>query len=1120
MGGELVLSTAISRRGFLGGLAAGAIVVAIPGTSQALVPRNGEPMPPIILRRREDLLRLTITPFHMTVDKATGRVSPTGDTGLLIVSFGPQSVIEPALLPGQGVAVKALPARLSGPSQLSFVVDSPVSLTLSSLLAWAEREPFIHQIGRYLDGEILPAELPVDKEPGAYFTRIEMPWWLWLTPHRLSSWTEQRTAKTAGGRTEIFHTRLATTLPDEGQTEDSSYRTVRGFWIRDPQPLALLNDPNAEIEVGRPGQPWPTIPTPRDRADIVRLSTRTGSGQVGGAAAAIKARIALSPLGGQLVADGAWDEPGVSSMTAWQQRIWQGRDTYAKVVRRGFLYPWGFKAAQIEEGVRVFRGDIGGTIRAFWEKRTSIAVTEPEINLGDTAAGTDAGKRAALFSAVICKTVQTPPLDLRGDLTPMGGEWDDMRVYTPKVATRGGSTPFPFELVGIDPDGNEVPFTQPLLFAQAKVADSQTTRPNQRRGPDGRFGLDDLTDPNFTAEGAAQLRNHYDGVVDEVDKVADFGGAAIAYAENLANSVTSDDGEVLSEGLASSQTMQSTKQIVFGIANELEGGLKLVQGEVEDLLEEYHPNNFPIIGEAQVYLEDTARLAQETVTAALNYPREYLENAMDDLANQGQVYLQAAEGKANEFLMDAARAGGIASPNMNVAGLSRTLGNVYGDAQALKSLAADGRITPGEAFKALEILGGVTLADLIPNPYPGVDADGKPTPMALKIESTFEDPGLDTERSVTRMSMTIDNAIAGSDGEKLLSPTPGSLADRLITVDTSRLLIDLETVVPTVAGEATWKVRGEFSDFIVHLVPAEGLEFVNVDVERILFTAGSGKSPDVDVKIREVDFSGLLTLLKKLASFLPFGDALVIEVDRRGITAGFMVQLPSIALGAFALSGIGVGGQVSLPFDSGPVRFGFLMSRPEDPFSLTITGLGGGGYLDQALGLKGIERLAITGFVAAEAKVDFGVASGGITVRAGFTFAIGALDPPVGGVDEGLALTAFASLNGNVDVLGIASASIDVYIGLSVVVPADLPDYVMLNGEARVSLRVSVAFFSKTVNFEARRSIKATYLEPPALPDVPDVRGRSARAAEEVPVATFADAWSRDAWDEFCGAFG
>lgn len=1065
-------------------------------------------MPSLVIRRREDLLRLVITPVDMTIDKATGRLTPTGDVGLLVVNFGPQAVTEKAFPPDVTPPTGAVPARLSGDSQLTFVVDSSVALTLSGLLSWAERAPSLSPIGRYLDGEVLPASLPVGKPPSPYVTMIEMPWWLVLSPNRLSSWTEQVRAKTYDGRSEVFHARLASMLPGAGQTDEPEYRTLRGIWIKDPTATSLLREPNREVAAGQPGHPFTMIPTPRDRADIVNLTTRTGAMEVGGQARAIKARVALSPLGGQLVAEGAWDEPGVSSMTSWQQRIWQGRDTYAKVVRRGFLYPWGFKAAQIEEGVRAFRADAGGTIRAFWEKRTMVAITEPEVNLGDSGAATDAGKRAALFSSVTCITEQTPPLVLPDDLTPMRGAWAGMKVYTPKVATRNGTAAFQFDLIGIDPDGNEIPFSQPLLFAQQKVEDSSTTRPSQRRGADGRFGLDDLTDPNFTEEGAAQLRSYYDDSVPYADKVAEYGGTAIAYAENFANSVTSDDGEVLSEAIASSQTMQSTKEIVFGIANSVDGAVQLIQGEVEDLLEEYHPNNIPVIKEAKVFLEDTARIAQETVEATLTQTRDYIENAFDDVKNKGQVYLQQAEGAANELLMDAAKAGGVVAPNVNVAGLSRKVGNVYGDIQSVRAMAADGRVTPGEAFAALNLLGGVSLADILPTEYDAVDANGEPTGMALSIESTFVDTGLDSERAIVTMSMTIDS------NSQVLQSIP------LLSVDDARLAILLRSEIPTVSGSASWSARGEFSNFIVHLVPIEGLEFVNVDVERIIFTAGSGKGADVDVKVREVDFSGLLTLVKKLASLLPFGDMLIIDVNSSGVKAGFFFELPTLAFGAFAISGLGVGAELAIPFDSRPVRFGFLLSMPDNPFSLTVTGLGGGGWLENSLGLNGIERLSIAGFVAAEVKVDFGVAGGGVSVRAGFQFQIGALEPPIEGVDEGLVLTAFASLNGYIDVLGIASASLDVYIGLSVVVPAALPDYVKLYGIATCTMRVSLAFYTESVTFEVKRSINATYLEPPTLRRRSGRRALDARASGEIDPATFADAWDERAWAEFCGAFG
>ncbi|MFM8774247.1 MAG: hypothetical protein ACKOFP_10530, partial [Actinomycetota bacterium] len=117
------------------------------------------------------------------------------------------------------------------------------------------------------------------------------------------------------------------------------------------------------------------------------------------------------------------------------------------------------------------------------------------------------------------------------------------------------------------------------------------------------------------------------------------------------------------------------------------------------------------------------------------------------------------------------------------------------------------------------------------------------------------------------------------------------------------------------------------------------------------------------------------------------------------------------------------------------------------------------------------------------------------------------------GEPDALALTAFVSVNGNVEVLGIASASMDVYMGLSVIVPANLPGDVMLQGRAECTMRVSVAFFSKSVTFAVERKFKGARLNAP---------GRSAvrpRAEDDEQPVVFGDAMSQAAWNEFCGAF-
>lgn len=1085
----------VSRRGFLGGLvAAGAVVVALPGSAQALVFPVAESSTGniVVVRRREDMLRLVVDGPMITVNKAQGRIEFPAGGSTMRVDFGPQSVTEHAIDQAANRPSTPRATQLSGPSRLGFQMTENLSLSIPTLLAWAERVQNIDPLGEALDGEDVPELNDYGKGPNPNVTIVEMPWWLILSPHRDSSWTEQTRPKTRSGRTEVFSTRLATTQAGSGQTEDPASRTVRGVWIRDRRAIELLSNPDVRIPVGQVGHPWLMIPTPRDRADIVRLSTRVNGARIGGAAPAIKAAVTLTPLGGHLVAEGFWNAPSVSSMTAWQQRIWQGRDTYAKVVRAGFLYPWGFPASYVTEGIRTFKVSAGNEITAFWQIRETVIVTQPDRDLGGGSGGSEAGKRGALFTSVHCRTIQTPPLAPTGNASP-GNAWAGLKTFTPEVVKPGGGREtFGFELVGVDPDGNEIPFTQPLLFAERAVT-------NDASGQGRATGRVLTDDPNFSEIGSAQLRRFYDGLP-RAQKVAEFAGAAVSFAVNVINSVIGPDGESIVES-ASKATSQSSQSMIFGIANSLgvDDPLRLIEGSIADLAAELNPNNFPILQEAQVYLDELTQLAGETVTAALNYPREFLEDGFDEIKNRGQVFLQQATEEATELAMDAAKAGGVLVAKMDIAGLSRTVGPVYGTATQLQDMAADGRITPGEALKAIELLGGVTLADIIPNPYPAVGPDGKPSEKALVVTSEIVDVGLDSERAIVTMTMAWNE---------------GLTTVALLDVSEATLSIRLVTEVPTVSGTATWSVRGEFSTFTVILVPETGMDFIRIIVDRIIFDAGSGQTPNVDVAVKEIDFTGLLQLIKKLQELLPFGDGLAIDVDSRGIKADLTLDVPDIVLGTFTLTGIGVKTGLTLPFDDRPVRFRFGMSGLDDPFSMTVMGLGGGGWFTDDLGLDGIERLDIAGFFEAKAAVDFGVASGGVSVKAGFQFSVG---PPTPGQPDVLELAAFVSVNGNVEVLGIANATMDVYMGLSVVVPSTLPGDVLLKGRAECSLRVSVAFFSKTVRFGVERSFKGARIPAPSTRSI--ASRADSRADDPDTAVVFSDSMSAEVWDRYCGAF-
>ncbi|MFM8531326.1 MAG: twin-arginine translocation signal domain-containing protein, partial [Ilumatobacteraceae bacterium] len=656
----------LTRRSFLGAVGIGAGALALPSTAQALLLPAAAGDTPLVIRRREDMLRLVIDSRNLTIDKASGGIRVSGNTPWLRISFGPQSIIERGEPYGRTRTERPVPARLSGPSHLTFRLNTGVALTLPAILAWSERELVIHQLATAKDGEDVAAR-DYDKAFNDWVTVIEMPWWLVLSPHREGSFTEQVTAKTRGGVTEVFHARLATGGA-EGQTEDPAERTVRGVWIRDPQAQSLLRDAATTVAEGQAGYPWgeqyDTILNPRDRADIVRLTTRTGAIRTGGPARAVKARVALSPLGGHLDAEGAWDEPGVATLLSWRQRIWQGRDTYAKTVRAGLLYPWGIKAAYVEEGVRAFAVDSTGLVdgvTAFWQVRRSIIVANPDVDLAGDSAGTNAGKRGALFQSVHCRTTQTPPIEEAGPSRP--ARWADLLVFTPKVATVNGTSAFLFDLVGVDQDGNEIPFRQPLLFAAIK--------------PSGAAD----SDPNFTDAGSDALSAFYDALPTS-DKEAHFDGALVSFAPSASapsprRKQRAGGDEGMSDGDQSTTTQLPTRSAVFKPIRSVGEGnaaLAFVSGTAAELKQALQPKNFPQIDSAVVYLEDTARVAGKEITTALNYPRRYLEDGFNDVRNEAQVFLQQAEEEATEIAMDAKRAGGVLVAKMGLGGLSRTLG--------------------------------------------------------------------------------------------------------------------------------------------------------------------------------------------------------------------------------------------------------------------------------------------------------------------------------------------------------------------------------------------------------------------------------------------------------------
>lgn len=1053
----------LNRRTFLGaGLAAGAIVVVGTAAADALPAPVVANTISIMLRRREDMLRLPITLHNM---KRTNRAIPGGSIPVfsasgasptyLVAELGPQHLTEEAFFNPAQVHRQA-DARLAGPSRLAFKEFGPTFATLSGLLLWNAGRASVQNVAEATQGAAINYRKSPPHDPRATETAIEMPWWLVLNPHSESAWRHSITPVTHDGRTEAWHTRLAwqdNSINTPVPREDPDFWnfdifTVRAVWLRDPNPGALLAttmQPNPAR--GTTGYPFEMRPTPRDRADLIRLSTLTqGPGETivaGGRARAISAKMALSPMGGTMSVDGSWEAPSVSNLVKWQQRVWQGRDNFIRIVRSGYLYPWGIKAAVDTQVSRVFLSAANGDIRPFEILKIKVVVREPTVDL--TAGGSPYAGRGTPFTTITCTTKETP--DLADNV-------DDRFVPKVQVNANGLKAPVNFDFVATDREGRTFRFSMPMYFAQYS---------------DARHA------------NAQQMINDYAALA-AADRTAKMGGASIAFAAPTANTPGS--------------TAFPTIDFVMSLQPPLQAG-DVPTGALAC---------YPLMASAHITAENVSRISGSSTPTTVSYPQVYLDHAFAAASNETEVFLKALA--AAGVSMGAKSAGGLITPTFNLAGFARGIGPVLGQAGKIEAIAANSTVArvvadPTDAiqemFGDIKLLGGITLADVLGET---LDLNG---PAGMRIVTKTSG-----NVSTTTMSWT-----------KSLEAVEGTLAALVLVTQDATLNLTSQTIIDVSTGTSQNTMTGEITGLGVTLIGSS--KFIGINFNRLAFTSGSGRDTDIEVTIGDVEFLGSMSFLQTLSDYLPTkGSGLSIAIDGSGITAGLALTLPNIALGAFTLTGIKVGVKVTIPFGSDPMRFRFNFSEPDDPFGCTVLGIGGAGSYVMRAGLDGVERLEVTAVLQVCVALDFGVASGMVRVMAGITFAI-ALPA---GQDPILELTAFIRIQGRVEVICIIEVGIEVYLGLTAEVPAPgSGEHVKLTGEASVSVKVSVLCFSKTVSWTIRRTIEGPVVPalPDFLQSVapaPMARGAlRAGAAPSAPSTSFGDAMSAQDWSAWCGAF-
>jgi hypothetical protein len=456
-------------------------------------------------------------------------------------------------------------------------------------------------------------------------------------------------------------------------------------------------------------------------------------------------------------------------------------------------------------------------------------------------------------------------------------------------------------------------------------------------------------------------------------------------------------------------------------------------------------------------------------------PIEFFADYVNNGMGKGEVFAQNKTGTTPLSVgFNGKQSGGVATPNLTVSGLSRKFGTVSGSNPTNVN---NGTFNPADIFQDFnaKLFGVVSLADLLDK------VAGLLDPSQAPILTTNHLPDqIKTTLSFTPLVAKTYNAPA---------PVPSGFIQLVFNGDLSHALILNATIVTALTGgDPQVSIHGELNDFTLSLA-----KVVGITINQIAFDAPAGQKLSVTASMPPTDdngpiqFLGDLSFLNELRKFIPsdgFEDPPSLDVTADGITAGFSLPIPAIGVGVFSLENINLGAALTLPFFTPqPIRFRFNFAERQHPFNITVSLLGGGGFLGITVGPDGVEILEASIEVGANVSIDVVVASGNVHVMAGVYLKYDM-------VSTSSQLTGYLRAGGSLEVLGLISASVEFYLGFTYFFGPPCS----IAGEATITIEVHVLFFSASVHPTLRREFGD-------------------------PTVSFAELIGPTDWDYYCDSF-
>lgn len=373
------------------------------------------------------------------------------------------------------------------------------------------------------------------------------------------------------------------------------------------------------------------------------------------------------------------------------------------------------------------------------------------------------------------------------------------------------------------------------------------------------------------------------------------------------------------------------------------------------------------------------------------------------------------------------RTASLATPDLSIRGLSRTHGPLSWNAPRgfkgdIEDALASAGFDPSTYFGDAKLLGVVGLK------------------AVLNAVGITAHPKIVTRRSPQQIDVKYDWAVSG----RALKAAGPFVPDS----DTAAIEVRVSSTIPLRGGPPNVKAETTLSNFALELF---GLVRVNFNRIHVDFDASS--SPLVIADLSSVKFLGVLDFFQQLTKPLEgiLGKGPFVDLAPPTLSVGTDISVPNIGLGALSITGIRLRTALTLGFDGRAPTVDIAFGRREDPFAIAVALLGGGGFLALELAPDGMRRLEAALEFGAKIDVTFGAAQGGAYAMGGIYASLSK------GRSE---LAAYFRLGGYLDVLGIVSVSISLYIKLSHI-STGRESY--LEGSATLAIDIKIVFFSFSI---------------------------------------------------------